>query len=145
MLETNFHPNPNQDTKKINSLWWTFFYPLGRLKHDDLQIIFAKANEEKEQNIKLTTIVTFEFSFLEPLTLLVQQAPGNYDPKNVHLVIKSCNNNVHHAFELHLCIYILIILKVLKNPEHKALVVCWLKTSMPLSTIAQNSNFPCCE
>jgi hypothetical protein len=102
-----------------------FLYPLGWLKHDDLQIIFVKANEEKEWNIKLTTIVTFEFAFLEPLTFLVQQVPRNYDLKNVHLVIKSCNNNVHHAFKLHLCIYIFIILKVLKNPGHKTLVVCW--------------------
>ncbi len=92
-----------------------FLYPLGRLKHDDLQIIFAKANEEKEYNIKLTTIVTFEFTILEPSTFLVQQAPRNYDLKNVHPIIKSYNNNVHHAFELHLCIYIFIILKVLKN------------------------------
>jgi hypothetical protein len=48
-----------------------FLYPLGQLKHGDLQIIFAKANEKKEHNIKLTTIVTFEFTFLEPSTLLV--------------------------------------------------------------------------
>ncbi len=72
-----------------------FLYPLGRLRHNDLQIISAKANEGKEHNIRLTTIVTFDFAFLEPLTLLVQHAPRNYDLKKVHLVIKSCNNNVH--------------------------------------------------
>jgi hypothetical protein len=101
-----------------------FLYPLGRLKHGDLQIISTKANEEKEQNIRLTIIITFEFTFLEPSILLVQQALGNYDLNNVHPVIKSCNNNVHHASKLHLCIYILITLKVLKNPGHRTLVVC---------------------
>jgi hypothetical protein len=101
-----------------------FLYLLGQLRHNDLQIIFGKENEEKEQNIKLTIILTFEFASLKPSTLLVQQAPGNYDLKNVHLVIKSCNNNVHHAFELHLCICIFITLKVLKNPGHRTLMVC---------------------
>jgi hypothetical protein len=101
-----------------------FLYPLGQLKHNDLQIIFAKENEEKEQNIRLTIIVTFELTILKPSILLIQQAPKNYDLKNVHMIIKSCNNNVHHAYELHLCLYILIILKVLKNPEHKALMAC---------------------
>jgi len=81
-----------------------FLYPLGQLRYNELQIISTKANEEKEHNIRLTTIITFEFASLEPSKLLVQQALGNYDPKYVHLVIKSCNNNVHHAFELHLCI-----------------------------------------
>ncbi len=101
-----------------------FLYLLCPLRHGDLQIIFAKENEEKEQNIRLTIIITFEFAFLEPSILLVQQAPRNYDLKNVHPVIKSCNNNVHHASELHLCICILITLKVLKNLKHRTLVVC---------------------
>jgi hypothetical protein len=101
-----------------------FLYPLGQLRHDELQIISTKANEEKEQNIRPITIITFEFAFLEPLTLLVQQALRNYDLKNVHPVIKFCNNNVHCAFELRLCIYILITLKVLKNPKDRALMVC---------------------
>jgi hypothetical protein len=81
-----------------------FLYPLGQLRYNELQIISTKANEEKEHNIRLTTIITFEFASLEPSKLLVQQDLGNYDPKYVHLVIKSCNNNVHYAFELHLCI-----------------------------------------
>jgi hypothetical protein len=33
---------------------------------------------------------------------------------------------------------------VLKNPEHKALMACWPRSSVPLSTVAQNSKFPCC-
>jgi hypothetical protein len=90
-----------------------FLYPLGQLRYNELQIISTKANEEKEHNIRLTTIITFEFASFEPSNLLVQQALENYEIKYVH-----------HAFELHLCIYILIILKVLKNPKHRALVVC---------------------
>jgi hypothetical protein len=58
-----------------------FLHPLGQFRYDDLQIISTKTNEEKEQNIRLTIIITFEFAFLEHLTLLVQQALGIYDLK----------------------------------------------------------------
>jgi hypothetical protein len=49
-----------------------FLYPLGQLRYNVLQIISTKANEEKEHNIRLTTIITFEFAFLEPSNLFVQ-------------------------------------------------------------------------